>query len=84
MRAFSILESVIEFKIFPSPTLGVLNIDFGDLQKREIHILDIKGTVLDILSVNSNNSQFDISDYSSGAYHIKIMPDNVIYPIVKQ
>ncbi|MEE2931421.1 MAG: C25 family cysteine peptidase [Bacteroidota bacterium] len=80
----SISESVIEFKIFPSPTLGILNIDFGDLQKREIHILDIKGTVLDILSVNSNNSQFDISDYSSGAYHIKIMPDNVIYPIVKQ
>ena len=73
-----------DIQIFPSPTFGILNMEFTELKEREIQILDIAGRVLKTLTSNTHSFQFDMSRYTSGIYHVKVSPENIIYPIIKQ
>ena len=42
------------------------------------------GKTLKTLISNTHRLQFDMSRYSSGIYHVKVSPEDIIYPIIKQ
>tara|TARA_B100000902_G_scaffold389856_1_gene437756 strand:+ start:28715 stop:32179 length:3465 start_codon:yes stop_codon:yes gene_type:complete len=72
----------MDYQIYPNPTLGTFKIDFPFLSYRKILIYDENGRI--IHSDNYSSSfNFDISNESAGHYYIKIMPEEVIFNIIK-
>ena len=84
LNALSVKENYTNIKLFPNPTMGSFSITFNDTKQHDLKILDVNGKV--IKSANNINEKwnFDISNYSSGAYIIEVLPENITYQIVKQ
>ena len=80
----SLDNSISDIKIFPNPTMGLFNIDFGANKNKSLEITDVFGKRLDYFEDINNTNQFDMSNYAPGTYLINIMPDNLIFQIIKQ
>ena len=80
----SLLDYKLEINIFPNPTKGIFNISFNDEECHTIEISDVNGRKIDVLKSSNINNQFDMVNYPSGTYIITILPENIIYQIVKQ
>ena len=64
--------------------MGLFNIDFGINKNKSLEITDVFGKILDYFEDINNTNQFDMSNYATGTYLINIMPDNLIFQIIKQ
>ena len=73
-----IIEISNTVKIYPNPTTGELNINFGQTQAYLLEITDITGKI--VLSDTGNNSilNYNISFLSKGIYVLNIKFDNNI------
>ena len=80
----SLVESKIDFELFPNPTMGSFNLTFNDILNHDVELYDNSGRLVEKIEDQKGVSSFDIKKYSSGTYTIKVMPEGVIYQIVKQ
>ena len=64
--------------------MGIFNIDFGIHKNKSLEISDVFGKRLDYIEHVNQINEFDMSDYAPGTYLINIMPDNLIFQIIKQ
>ena len=80
----TVVESKIDFELFPNPTIGSFNLTFNDLISHEVEIYDNVGRLVEKMEDQKGISFFDIKKYSAGTYTIKVMPEGITYQIVKQ
>ena len=80
----SILETNLDINIFPNPTKGIFNIIINDEKKHSIEISDLNGKKLNIINSTNISNRFDMVKYPAGTYMITILPENIIYQIIKQ
>ena len=73
-----------DFKIFPNPTMGGFTLLFNDSKTHIVEIFDNNGKLISRLNEQVNTSCFDLKNFATGTYTIKIMPEEVTYQIVKQ
>ena len=71
-------ESIL---IYPNPTAGVVNIDFGSLSSKieEIEVVDISGKTQFVRRNNTMTTQLDLAELSAGLYIIKFKTGNKTY-----
>lgn len=68
------VQKLAEVKVYPNPTLGIVNVEGSDLQSVEVYdnisrrVLQYKGFT------DGDNSKyvFDLSDRASGAYYVRV------------
>lgn len=80
----AVIDSEFDFDLFPNPTMGTFNVTFNDLKSHNIEVFDINGKLIFSMNNQLINASFDLKNYVAGTYSIKIMPEGVIYQIVKQ
>ena len=80
----SVVESKINFELFPNPTMGIFNLTFNDIVNHEVEIYDNLGKLIEKMEGQKGVSSFDIKKYAAGTYTIKVLPEGVTYQIVKQ
>ena len=72
-------------KLFPNPTMGTFSVTFNNNQNHQIQIMDVNGKVIhSAKNISAEKWNFDISEFSSGTYLIKVLPENITYQIIKQ
>ena len=79
----SLEETFLDINLFPNPTMGIFEISSLDHKCRTVLIYDLHAKLIFSESF-SKNIQFDISQNSSGTYTVKILPEGIVYQIVKQ
>ena len=80
----ALVESKIDFELFPNPTMGSFSLTFNDLINHDIEIYDNLGRLIEKMEDQNGSSSFDIKKYVAGTYTVKIMPEGIAYQIVKQ
>ncbi|MDB9809310.1 C25 family cysteine peptidase [Flavobacteriales bacterium] len=80
----AVVESKIDFELFPNPTMGSFNLTFNDVINHEVEIYDNAGRIIERMVGQKGMSLFDIKKYAAGTYTIKVLPEGVTYQIVKQ
>ena len=75
-----VLSSYGSTTIYPNPTSGVLNIDFGSYSKESIlRVYDLPGNLLkEQVMRNMPATKFDISVLANGVYFVKVENENGI------
>jgi len=67
-----------EYKIYPNPTNGIVNINFKSEIPNSLILLDFTGKqIIEVKNLNKNNS-FDFSTYTAGIYLLKFKFDDKI------
>lgn len=61
--------------VYPNPASNVLHVDAGSISDGEILLLDMTGRVQFRQKLTSRIHTFDISDYATGAYVVKLKTD---------
>ena len=77
-------EENFDFKIYPNPTIGFFSVEYNDNKLHTVEVYDSNGKRLSRINDQKNSTEIDIDQYKSGVYTIKIMPEAVIYQIIKQ
>jgi hypothetical protein len=70
-----------KIKIYPNPTRGLVNIDFGQdiLKPIDISVYDLKGSLISILpSSYSSHNSIDLSGQVDGIYFLNIITENKV------
>ena len=80
----AVVESKIQFELFPNPTLGSFNLTFNDFINHEVEIYDNAGRIVEKMVDQKGISLLNIKKYAAGTYTIKVMPEGVTYQIIKQ
>jgi len=67
------------FSVYPNPTSGIVKINLSDFSKlSEVEIIDSYGRVVETKQTNEQNYvEFDLSNYMSGLYLIRMKEINV-------
>ncbi|MGB6037632.1 MAG: proprotein convertase P-domain-containing protein, partial [Cryomorphaceae bacterium] len=61
-----------DFSIFPNPTNDIITVISEEDRIDELVMYDISGRMLEQIQVNGNTITFDLSEYSKGAYLIRL------------
>jgi hypothetical protein len=80
----SVVESKIDFELFPNPTMGSFIITFNDVINHEVEIYDNSGKLVERMEGQMGVSSFDIRKYTAGIYNVKVLPEGVSYKIIKK
>ncbi|CAN5410133.1 hypothetical protein BH10BAC1_BH10BAC1_15130 [soil metagenome] len=74
-------DNLIEFSVYPNPSIGIISIEFPNSVKTyDIIIYNSFGQiVVSKQKVNSSYYSIDISDFSDGVFLIKILYDNQFF-----
>jgi hypothetical protein len=66
--------------IFPNPANGVFNVKLDDYVNNSmvVEIYNSIGEVVKKLTVDSNNTNIDLSTYTNGVYMVKVIADNQV------
>ena len=82
------VQKLADVKVYPNPTLGIVNVEGSDLQSVEVYdnisrrVLQYKGFS------NGDNSKyvFDLSDRAAGAYYVRVRTANgtVVKKVIKK
>jgi subtilisin-like proprotein convertase family protein len=68
----NIKDQAFEFvSIYPNPSTGILNIDLGGSTLSSLKLFDLNGKL--IRTLNTSQSQFNLSDYAKGMYFLELM-----------
>jgi len=84
LGATAVIDTEIDFEIFPNPTMGGFNLTFNDTEIHTVELYDNSGKLISKMDKQKGVSSFDIKKYSAGTYTIKVMPEGITYQIVKQ
>ena len=80
-------ETTANLTLYPNPTTGILNIQCttNDAQWKnaEIQLFDIYGRRLQSVSVTGENTQVDLSNYSTGVYIVKLVNGGKVVAVRK-
>ncbi|MBG66188.1 MAG: hypothetical protein CMP73_05985 [Flavobacteriales bacterium] len=71
------------FKLFPNPTIGKFLLNFNDNNIHTVQIFDGSGKLIITKHNQFIKSDLDLSEFSSGTYTIKVIPENITYQIIK-
>ena len=77
-------EDIFSLELSPNPTMGSFYTSLSDNREHTMQILDSKGRILTKEKKVQSSFSFDISNYPAGTYYLKILPEQIIYPIIKQ
>jgi Secretion system C-terminal sorting domain len=65
--------------VFPNPTSEWLNVSLGNLtDKKDVSIFQLNGAQIISEQVKGNNVTFQLSDYPSGTYVLKVKCNNKV------
>lgn len=72
-----VIQQSFEFNIYPNPTTGVVHLDFGENDNRDVNVsvFDISGKIIllqDIAGTAKENYNIDLSEYSRGIYYVRV------------
>jgi hypothetical protein len=62
--------------VYPNPTNGIVNISLKEGSLLKIELFSMTGKLLFKKNLNSETYTLDMSDYSSGLYHMKVFNQN--------
>ena len=79
-----ILDHSFKMNIYPNPSLGNFILSFDDSNQHDIEITNVNGKRLMLFEDIISGYKLDFTNFSSGIYFIKVLPENVTYQIVKQ
>lgn len=67
-----------DIKIYPNPTENQVEINIENQENvtYQLHILDVKGSVLKSLEINQTQTKININDFQSGIYLFKLFDSN--------
>lgn len=67
-------ESSVAIEIFPNPSQGILNLRLNDNSEslERIELIDLSGRTISTFSCQENSTQWDISQYASGMYLLRV------------
>ncbi len=71
--------NVNQIAVFPNPSKGIFNIDFGSFNPDNIEVYDISGKLIlqkNKLEVSTTQTSIDLSNTSDGVYFVKITSEN--------
>jgi len=79
------VEPQKEIKIYPNPTKGMVNLDLANiLNSSETDLIDCYGRIIETKIINGQSSiNFDLSNYKTGLYLIRIRDLNLTRVIIK-
>lgn len=81
------IENVKDFKIYPNPTKGIINIDFGknNIKNATIQVVNLLGEVLLNEQVTSQKHSLNLTNYSRGIYLLKFSNEigSKVFKVVK-
>ncbi len=80
----AVVDTDINFEIFPNPTMGSFNLTFNDTEVHIVEVYDNAGKLISRMDKQKIASSLDIEKYAAGTYTIKVMPEGITYQIVKQ
>jgi hypothetical protein len=65
-------------KVYPTLTTGLITVEIRSTEFTELRLelLDIKGSKLKVINLDSNKMQLDLGSYVQGGYYIKISNKN--------
>lgn len=68
------LDNTLSFKVTPNPFKNSLHIDFNysSTNEYEIHLLNLQGTILRLIEIQSGNRTISTSEIPSGMYFIQL------------
>ena len=66
--------SFFDFEYYPNPTKDIINIS-SNYSIKSIQLIDLQGRLLETKLVDTTQSSFNIANYSSGIYFIKVTSD---------
>lgn len=64
------------FSVYPNPTSGEVNFVITSPSVKTVAILDLVGKVIEVKAVNSELTQFNLQNYSTGTYFYRLMDAN--------
>ena len=62
--------------------MGSFRIDFSEKKLHIVQILDVHGALVETKQ-SEGSIDFDIFNKASGIYTVKILPENIVYKIIK-
>jgi hypothetical protein len=68
-----------EISVYPNPVSDILSVNVGGITHGEIRLYDIAGRLQMERTINSKVNRFDISQYPSGPYILKVRTDQGDY-----
>ena len=69
-------EHSLEFKVYPNPTSGEINIYVGNTIEGTIEIRDIQGKLIASQLISGQTASLDVS-VSAGLYFVNIISDDI-------
>ena len=78
-----------DFKVYPNPTSGMVNIHFTNHNSpiTQIHVFDAYGNLVDVVETphgtSLRNVQIDLSGFASGVYFVKSVADGNVVSVRK-
>jgi len=72
-------------KLYPNPTHGSFNLEFGSSANRHITVSDLTGRIIFDSNSKLENLNVSLSDYASGVYYVRIQSQslNEVIKVVK-
>jgi hypothetical protein len=77
-------EANFNFELFPNPTMGSFRLTFNDTKNHTVEVFNTNGKRISFLYNQSVKTTVSLKEYSAGTYIVKVMPEGIIYHIVKQ
>jgi hypothetical protein len=68
--------------VYPNPVHDIFTISVTDSNFEGAKLLDINGVVVGNIQPNERN--FDLSNFSSGVYFLKLINSNQVHKLIKQ
>ena len=65
-----VVEKLADVKVYPNPTLGIVNVEGSDLQSVEVYD-NISRRVLST-KVEGDKTSFDLRDHAAGSYYVRV------------
>lgn len=56
--------------IYPNPSSGIFNVDFGNIENKEIRIVNLTGQVVQSFSTDEQTTTIDITEHAKGIYFV--------------
>jgi len=63
-------------KVYPNPAKDVINFSIDGNVAKTIHVMDITGRSIEVVRINDNDTQINISNYSNGIYLYQIKSED--------
>ena len=78
------VQKLVDVKVYPNPTRGIVNVEGSDLQSIEVYD-NVSRRVLS-KKVEGDKTIFDLNDQAAGAYYVRIRTANgtVVKKVIKK